>query len=69
VTDDHYFVNTIAGIPTLDIIHKERGSETGFFEHWHTTEDDMQAIDKGTLKAVGRVVTKSVYQIAAQFAQ
>jgi Zn-dependent M28 family amino/carboxypeptidase len=69
VTDDHYFVNTIAGIPTLDIIHKERGSETGFFEHWHTTEDDMQAIDKGTLKAVGRVVTKSAYQIAAQFAQ
>lgn len=69
VTDDHYFVNTIAGIPTLDIIHKEQGSQTGFFEHWHTTKDDLSAIDKGTLKAVGRVVTKSVYVIAHEFAQ
>ena len=69
VTDDHYFINTIAGIPTLDIIHKERGSETGFFEHWHTTADDLDAIDRQTLKAVGRVVTKSVYQIAADFPQ
>lgn len=67
VTDDHYFVNTIAGIPTLDIIHKERGSTTGFFEHWHTTQDDMDIIDRQTLKAVGRVVTQSIFEIAPEW--
>jgi len=67
VTDDHYYVNTIAGIPTLDIIHKEQGSSTGFFEHWHTTEDNMDIIDRQTLKAVGRVVTQSVFEIAPDF--
>ncbi len=67
VTDDHYYVNTIAGIPTLDIIHKEQGSETGFFAHWHTTGDDMDIIDRQTLKAVGRVVTQSVFEIAPEW--
>jgi len=67
VTDDHYYVNTIAGIPTLDIIHKEQGSATGFFAHWHTTEDDMDIIDRQTLKAVGRVVTQSIFEIAPDF--
>ncbi len=67
VTDDHYFVNTIAGIPTLDIIHKEQGSATGFFEHWHTTQDDMDIIDRQTLKAVGRVVTQSIFEIAPEW--
>jgi hypothetical protein len=66
VTDDHYFVNVIAGIPTLDIIHKEKGSPTGFFSHWHTTGDDIDIIDRQTLKAVGRVVTQSVYEIAPE---
>jgi len=67
ITDDHYFVNTIAVIPTLDIIHKEQGSATGFFEHWHTTQDDMDIIDRQTLKSVGRVVTQSIFEIAPEW--
>ena len=62
VTDDHYFVNTIAGIPMLDIINKPIGSETGFGPHWHTLQDDMDIIDKRTLRVVGQVVTTALYR-------
>ena len=60
ITDDHYYINTIAGIPCLDIIHYEQGSETGFFHIWHTTKDDLQHIDKTTLDMVGRVVMQVI---------
>ena len=41
-TDDHYFVNKYANIPSIDIIHLEnRGSGGSFYEHWHTTEDNL----------------------------
>ncbi|PLX04877.1 MAG: glutamine cyclotransferase [Marinilabiliales bacterium] len=62
LTDDHYFVNTIANIPSIDIIHMDRNSSNGtFFEHWHTTHDTMDKIDKKTLKMVGHVVSTVVY--------
>ena len=58
-TDDHLFVNRIARIPTIDIIPY---SETAnFFEHWHTVKDDMDAIDRNTLKAVGQTVMQVIY--------
>jgi len=61
-TDDHYFVNTIAKIPSIDIIHLDRETNNGaFFEHWHTTNDNMESIDKTTLKMVGHVVMTVVY--------
>lgn len=53
VTDDHYYVNTIAKIPTIDIIHH---SPRGFGKFWHTHNDNMDVINKNTLKAVGDVV-------------
>jgi hypothetical protein len=61
VTDDHYFVNEYARIPTINIINKPQGSATGFGEHWHTHGDDMEVIDPKTLKAVGQVVTAFIY--------
>lgn len=64
VTDDHYFVNIIAGIPMIDIINRPPNSETGFDAHWHTHGDDMSYIDKNTLGAVGQVVTAVVYRTA-----
>ncbi len=64
LTDDHLFVNQIAKIPMIDIINLPLGSETGFMPHWHTTHDDMEGIDKRTLKAVGQVVLASVYREA-----
>jgi hypothetical protein len=30
--------------------------------HWHTHDDNMEAIDKNTLDMVGKVVTNCVYQ-------
>ncbi len=61
-TDDHYFVNTIAKIPSIDIIHLDRETTNGsFFEHWHTTNDNLENIDKTTLKMVGHVLMTVVY--------
>ncbi|NCA86559.1 MAG: M28 family peptidase [Clostridia bacterium] len=63
ITDDHYFVNTIANIPTLNIIHLEPGSVNGtFYDHWHTTSDDITQIEPATLKAVGQTLLAVIYQ-------
>ncbi len=58
VTDDHYFVNTLAKIPTIDIINK---SSSGFGNHWHTPADNMDIIDKSVLKAVGQTLMNLIY--------
>lgn len=58
--DDHLYVNRIAKIPSIDIIQYD--ANTGAFApHWHTHEDNMDVIDKNTLKAVGQVVLATVY--------
>ncbi len=62
LTDDHYFVNVIAGIPMIDIINQPPGSDTGFGTHWHTHGDDMSIISKRTLRVVGQVVTAAIYK-------
>ena len=56
ITDDHYYVNYIAGIPCVDIIHYDIRNATGFPHWWHTRNDDMSNISKATLQAVGEVV-------------
>ena len=61
MTDDHYYVNSIAGIPCIDIIQTDASSPTGFGSYWHTTKDNMDIIDKATLKAVGQTVLEVVY--------
>ncbi len=66
LVDDHYFVNTIAGLPMIDIINRPAGSSTGFVPHWHTPQDDLQAIDKNTLGAVGQVLLAVIYREAGQ---
>lgn len=63
ITDDHVFVNKIAGIPTIDIIDLPRGSNTGFVKEWHTTTDDMSVIDQKTLKAVGQTLLQYIYTL------
>lgn len=65
VTDDHYFVNTIAKIPMIDIIGKSATSDTGFGDHWHTHNDNMEIIDVRTLRAVGQTLLEVIYQEAA----
>ena len=62
ITDDHYYVNKIINIPTINIIHLDNESVNGsFFDHWHTLNDNMDHIDKATLNVVGRVVMEVVY--------
>lgn len=60
VTDDHYYVNTLAGIPCLDIIHYDQQSGTGFPEYWHTNHDDMKSVSPTTLDAVGKTVLTTI---------
>ena len=58
--DDHKFVNEIIGIPSIDIIHYEQ-SKGGFHPTWHTHNDNMEVIDKSTIKAVGEVLLYTIY--------
>ena len=62
IVDDHYFINTIANIPTIDIIHRDESNPKGFFKHWHTMQDDIENISPDVLKAVGQVVLTTVYR-------
>lgn len=62
ITDDHLYVNRIAGIPSVNIIQYDPRSAKGFGEYWHTVNDDMRYIDKNTLMAVGTTVLQVVYQ-------
>ncbi|MGB1216758.1 MAG: M28 family peptidase [Saprospiraceae bacterium] len=60
ITDDHYFINLIAKIPTIDIINSPEGQSFG--DYWHTHDDDMDVISRYTLGAVGNTVTSVVYK-------
>ena len=62
VTDDHLPVNEKAHIPCIDIInHYPDCQQSSFGPTWHTVNDDMQHIDKNTLKAVGQTLTQLIY--------
>jgi hypothetical protein len=62
ITDDHLFVNRIARIPSIDIVPNIVDSErSNFGDFWHTVNDDMSEIDRGTLKAVGQTVLAVIY--------
>ena len=56
ITDDHFYVNRMLSIPSIDIIDLRSDTENGFYPYWHTTEDSLDKIDKNTLGAVGETV-------------
>lgn len=62
VTDDHYFVNTIAGIPMIDIINRPPDTETGFPAHWHTDKDTLESIDPNTIRTVGQLMLAVIFR-------
>ena len=62
ITDDHYYINKIRNIPTIDIIHLVQNSNNAFYHTWHTTGDDLSTIDKYTLKAVGQTLLTVIYE-------
>ena len=62
ITDDHIPVNTVAKIPTIDIIPFYPDCEqSSFGPTWHTVNDDMAHIDKNTLQAVGQTIIQVLF--------
>ena len=60
IQDDHLFVNEIAKIPTIDIVHFDPG--IGYFgDYHHTQKDNLSLISKETLGAVGTVLMNVIY--------
>lgn len=57
--DDHIYVNK-AGIPCMDIIEYNQATG-GFGDYHHTHKDNMDIIDKNTLKAVGQTLLEVIY--------
>ncbi len=60
ITDDHLFVNELAKIPMIDIVHFD--PVVGYFgDYHHSQKDNLSIISKETLGAVGSVVLKVIY--------
>lgn len=64
LTDDHLYVNRIAGIPTIDIIQYDPDNKRGFGDFWHTHDDNMGIIDPRTLGAVGETLMAVLWEEA-----
>ena len=63
VVDDHVPVNEIARIPMIDIVDYRMVATGGnYFPHHHTVKDNLETIDRQTLKAVGQTVMQVVYR-------
>lgn len=59
LVDDHFWMNK-GGVPSIDIIHYNDNS--GFYINWHTQLDNLENIDKNTLKATGQTVLETIYR-------
>ena len=63
ISDDHLPLNEIAGIPTIDIIDlRPESVNQSFPDTWHTLNDNIEHIDKNTLKMVGTVLNHVAYR-------
>ncbi len=61
ITDDHVYVNKYRNIPCVDIIQHDPSTDSNFASYWHTHHDNMDAVDKNTLKAVGQTLLQVLY--------
>lgn len=59
ILDDHLYVNQILRVPMIDIV--QNSPNCSFYQHWHTVKDDLDAVDKETLKIVATVSLKVIY--------
>jgi hypothetical protein len=62
INDDHLYINKYSGIPTIDIIHYDKETRSGFFPYWHTSHDNMEHVDKQTMKAVGQTLLTVIFE-------
>ena len=62
ITDDHVPLNRIANIPTIDLIaFYPDCAQSSFGPTWHTLDDNLEHIDRHTLKAVGQTVIQTLF--------
>lgn len=62
ITDDHIPVNQTANIPCIDVIpYYPDCDQSSFGPTWHTIADNMDNIDKNTLKAVGQTMVQVLF--------
>lgn len=59
ILDDHLYVNQILRVPMIDIV--QNSPSCSFYTHWHTVKDDLDAVDRNTLKTVATVSLKVIY--------
>ncbi|MBL7922859.1 MAG: M28 family peptidase [Bacteroidia bacterium] len=62
IIDDHYYINRLAGIKCIDIIHYDFSSPSNFWTHWHTHEDRLDKIDRNSLRAVGQTLLEVLFR-------
>lgn len=62
ITDDHIPVNQTANIPCIDVIpYYPDCAQSSFGPTWHTIADNMDNIDKNTLKAIGQTMVQVLF--------
>ena len=61
IIDDHVYVSELGGFPMIDIINYSHKPDDRFGDFWHTHADNLEVIDKNTLKAVGETVLDVLY--------
>lgn len=61
ITDDHFYINTLAHIPCIDIIQHDPATPSKFYKNWHTHSDKLEFIDKNSLKAVGQTLMEVLF--------
>lgn len=62
ITDDHIPLNQNADIPCIDIIpYYPDCPQSSFGPTWHTLQDNMDNIDRNTLKAVGQTIVQVLF--------
>ena len=59
LNDDHIHILSV-GIPAIDIVESAHPSTQSFNPTWHTLEDNINNIDRSTLKMVGDVVINTI---------
>ncbi len=61
LVDDHVNVNSVAGIPCIDIVPHFDNGPSSFGPTWHTVNDTPENIDPNVLEAVGQTVLQLLY--------
>lgn len=60
LNDDHIHIMRV-GIPAIDIVESSHPQTGSFNPTWHTLDDNLEHIDRNTMKMVGDVVINTVF--------